>query len=109
VLRIKPLLGIKNGVVEMIGLTVTRWASLSEITGRVIRIFKKERWVLVAVIHSLSKIEAVKVMKRLQTNLNCVESIIADCTPVVGAHTGPGLIGIIVSRLDRRTAELFIQ
>ncbi len=106
--RIKPLLGIKNGVVEMIGMTVTRWASLAAITGMVIRRFKKEKWVLVSIIHSLSKNEAIKIMKKLQSNLNCVESIIVDCTPVVGAHTGPGLIGIIISRLDRQTAELFI-
>jgi DegV family protein with EDD domain len=107
-LRIKPLLGIKNGVVEMIGITVTRWASVAGITKRVIRTFKKERWVAVAVIHSLSGIEAKKVMKKIQANLNCVSAMIVDCTPVVGAHTGPGLIGIIISKLDRQIAELFI-
>lgn len=107
-LRIKPLLGIKNGVVEMIGLTVTRWASIQAITGMAIKSFKDEKWVIVSVIHSLSKLEAKKVMKRIQTALNCVEVSIVDCTPVVGAHTGPGLIGIIISRLDRDTAELFV-
>ena len=108
ILRIKPLLGIKDGLVEMIGLTITRWASLQEITRRAIKKFKKEKWVIVAVIHSLSKIEADKVMKKLKVNLNCVESMIVDCTPVVGAHTGPGLIGIIISKLDRKSAEVFI-
>ena len=108
VFRIKPLLGIKNGVVEMIGLTVTRWGSINEITRRAIKRFKKEKWVVVSVIHSLSKIEAEKVMGRLKESLNCVEALIVDCTPVVGAHTGPGLIGIIISRLDKRTAEVFI-
>ena len=107
-LRIKPLLGIKKGLVVMIGVTVTRWFSLHVIMGMVIRRFKKEKWVLVSVIHTLSRIEAKSVMKKLQSSLNCVESMIVDCTPVVGAHTGPGLIGIIISRLDRQTAELFI-
>ncbi|MBM3700070.1 MAG: DegV family protein [Actinobacteria bacterium] len=106
--RIKPLLGIKNGAVEMIGITVTRWASLLAITAMAIKRFKKEKWVLVSVIHSLAQTEAIKIMKKLQGSLNCVESMIVDCTPVVGAHTGPGLIGIIISRLDRQTAELFI-
>lgn len=107
-LRIKPLLCIKNGVVEMMGITVTRWASLQVITSMVIRKFKKEKWVLVAVIHSHSGMEAKRIMKKLQASLNCVESMIVDCTPVVGAHTGPGLIGIIISRLNRSAAELFI-
>jgi DegV family protein with EDD domain len=107
-LRIKPLLGIKNGVVEMIGLSVTRWGSLNEITRRAIRYFKKEKWVSIALIHTLSKTEAKKVMKRLQVALNCVQSFVVDCTPVVGAHTGPGLIGIIICDLERDIAELFI-
>ncbi|NQT66405.1 MAG: hypothetical protein HQ569_02370 [Actinobacteria bacterium] len=29
-------------------------------------------------------------------------------TPVIGAHTDPGLIGIIVSKLNREIADLFI-
>jgi len=107
-LRIKPLLGIKNGVVDMIGVTVTRWGSLSAITRRAIKQFKKEKWVTVALIHTLCEPEAKKVMKKLQVSLNCVESMIVDCTPVVGAHTGPGLIGIIICSLNRRIAELFI-
>ena len=107
-LRIKPLLGIKNGIVDMIGLTVTRWGSLNEITRRAIKEFRKEKWVTVALIHTLSKTEAKKVMKKLQVSLNCVESMVVDCTPVVGAHTGPGLIGIIICSLDRNIAELFI-
>lgn len=106
--RIKPLLKIRNGIVEMFGIMITRWASLAVINAMVINRFRKEKWVLVSVIHSLSKLEAKKIMKKLQASLNCVEAMIVDCTPVVGAHTGPGLIGIIISRLDRDTAQLFI-
>ena len=40
--------------------------------------------------------------------LNCVSTAIVDCTPVVGAHTGPGLIGIIITRLESQIVELFI-
>lgn len=42
------------------------------------------------------------------SSLNCVDTIITECTPVIGAHTGPGLIGVIVSKLDRDIADLFI-
>jgi len=47
-------------------------------------------------------------MKKIQASLNCVDSIITECTPVVGAHTGPGLVGIIISEANRDIAELFI-
>jgi DegV family protein with EDD domain len=108
ILKIKPLLGIKNGVVEMIGIAITRHGSLAEITRKVIRNFKKERWVIVSIIHTLSLRESEKIMKRIQYSLKCVSIMITECTSVIGAHTGPGLIGIIVSKLNRDIADLFI-
>lgn len=108
ILKIKPLLGIKNGVVEMIGIAITRHGSLAEITRRVTRNFKKERWVIVSIIHTLSLRESEKIMKRIQYSLKCVSIMITECTPVIGAHTGPGLIGVIVSKLNRDIADLFI-
>jgi len=107
-LMIKPMLGINNGVVGMIGISFTRYGSLREITRRVTRDFKRERWVMVSIIHTLGFDESRKILKRLQGPLNIVYSMITKCTPAVGAHTGPGLIGIIVSKLDREIADLFI-
>ncbi len=107
-LMIKPMLGINNGVVGMIGISFTRYGSLREITRRVTRDFRKERWVMVSIIHTLGFDESRKILKRLQGPLNIVYSMVTKCTPAVGAHTGPGLIGIIVSKLDRDIADLFI-
>lgn len=108
-LTIKPLLGINDGVVEIIGVSVTRYGSLREIIRRVKRDFEGERWVIVSVIHTLCLKESKIIISRLQSSLNMVDSMITECTPVIGAHTGPGLIGIIVSKLNRETADLFIQ
>jgi len=108
ILKIKPMLGIKNGIVEMIGIAVTRRGSLAEIARRVIKDFKKERWVIVSIIHTLSFKESKRIMKKIQSSLNCVDTMITECTPVIGAHTGPGLIGVIVSKLNRDIADLFI-
>ena len=107
-LMIKPMLGINNGLVGMIGISFTRYGSLREITRRVIRDFRKERWIMVSIIHTLGFNESRKILKKLQGPLNIVYSMITKCTPAVGAHTGPGLIGIIVSKLDREIADLFI-
>ncbi len=108
ILKIKPLLGIRNGLVEMIGVAITRYGSVLEITRRVMRDFKKERWVIVSIIHTLSPGVSEKIMSKIQSSLNCVHTMLTECTPVIGAHTGPGLIGIIVSKLDREIADLFI-
>lgn len=108
ILKIKPLLGIKNGIVKMIGIAFTRYGSLIEITRRVIKDFRKERWVLVSIIHTLSLKESERIMRKIKSSLRCVDTMITECTPVIGAHTGPGLIGIIVSKLNRDIADLFI-
>jgi DegV family protein with EDD domain len=108
ILKIKPLLGIKNGIVEMIGIAVTRYGSLVEITKRVIKDFRKEKWVLVSIIHTLSLKESERIMGKIKSSLRCVDTMITECTSVIGAHTGPGLIGIIVSKLNRDIADLFI-
>jgi len=108
ILKIKPILEIRNGVVEMVGIAVTRRGSLAEIVRRVIKDFKKERWVIVSIIHTLSFKESERIMKKIQSSLNCVDTMITGCTPVIGAHTGPGLVGVIVSKLNRDVADLFI-
>ncbi|GAI40172.1 unnamed protein product, partial [marine sediment metagenome] len=79
-----------------------------EIARRVIKDFKKERWVIVSIIHTLSFMESKRIMKKIQSSLNCVDTMITECTPVIGAHTGPGLIGVIVSKLNSDIADLFI-
>lgn len=109
VLKIKPILGIFEGVVGMVGLAFTRYGSLLEITRRAIKEFRTQNWVAVSLIHTLSFKESEKIASRLRGSLNCVVNIITDCTPVVGAHTGPGLVGIIISGLNREIAELYIK
>jgi fatty acid-binding protein DegV len=37
--------------------------------------------------------EAVEFKNRIKAQFNCVELYITEFSPVMGAHTGPGLIG----------------
>jgi len=106
--RIKPILGISDGIVKMIGIAVSRFGSLMEITKRTLQNFKDEKWVAGAIIHSLSFEESKKIMLKIQPKINFVNTIITECTPVVGAHTGPGLIGIIICKLNDELRDLFI-
>jgi len=100
-LHLKPLLGIKQGKVAMTGLAITRKGSLKAITSKVIRNFEHEQWVSISLIHSLSGQEAEIIKNILISRLNCTLATISQCTPVIGAHTGPGLMGIIACRLNQ--------
>ena len=46
------------------------------------------------VMHTNVLDEAKKLKERMITEFNCVEAYVVDFTPVMGVHTGPGLLGI---------------
>jgi len=106
-LIIKPLLAINDGLVDIMGIAFTRTGSIREIVKRTVRDYRDENWVMAAVIHTLGEDESKKIMPALKRSLNVVYSLVSKCTPTVGVHTGPGLIGIIITRLDREIADLF--
>ena len=46
------------------------------------------------VMHTNVLDEADKLKERMITEFNCVEAHVVDFTPVMGVHTGPGLLGV---------------
>lgn len=46
-----------------------------------------------AVIHAAAEEEARQLLERIAASARVVESVVTEVTPVIGAHTGPGLIG----------------
>ncbi|MCL5985997.1 MAG: DegV family protein [Actinobacteria bacterium] len=96
-LKIKPILTIQNGEVKLLAKIVSRAASINYICKQVVDLFKNQVPVRIAVIHALCEDVALDVKKRLEKSINCIETIITEVTPVIGAYVGPGLIGIIAS------------
>ena len=47
-----------------------------------------------SVFHADVAEEAQQLAERVQREFNCLEFFISEFTPVMGAHTGPGIIGI---------------
>lgn len=50
--------------------------------------------VRVSVCHANALDEAEEMVQRVQKRFPCIEIFISEFTPVMGAHTGPGLIGV---------------
>jgi DegV family protein with EDD domain len=46
------------------------------------------------IMHAAAPDDACDLQKRVQASINCVEVFISEFTPVMGAHTGPGLLGL---------------
>ena len=48
----------------------------------------------VAVMHAEALDKAVALRNRISSQFDCAELFITEFTPVMGAHTGPGLVGL---------------
>jgi fatty acid-binding protein DegV len=48
----------------------------------------------VAVVHADVADEAEALRVEIEERFNCVELYLGEFTPVMGAHTGPGLLGV---------------
>ena len=46
------------------------------------------------VMHAQAREAAEAIMKRLDTEFKCEELFVSEFSPVMGAHTGPGLLGV---------------
>ena len=54
----------------------------------------RERPIRASVFHADVPEEAQQLAERVQREFHCLEFFISEFTPVMGAHTGPGIIGI---------------
>lgn len=94
-LNIKPVLAIwpGEGEVRMVARPRTRARAVE----RVLRVMAAEtggRPVRVVVMHAAAPEEAENLHRRISERFDCTETTIAPFTPVIGAHTGPGLLGV---------------
>ncbi len=98
ILKIKPiveLLPLGRGVVP-IDRARTRQRALQRIMEILERRVRGVS-IRVAVQHTDSIIEAQELAGRVKSRLDCREVWIQDFTPVMGVHTGPGLVGVSYS------------
>jgi DegV family protein with EDD domain len=93
-LNIKPILEVRNGAVEAVERVRTRRKSLSRIVELVEEHVKGHSPVRLATLHANAAEDAKTVLEEARQKLNPVESIFSEVSPVIGAHAGPGTVGL---------------
>jgi DegV family protein with EDD domain len=92
-LRIKPILTIHNREVDVLAKTRTTSRGISIMLDEM-----EERVdghpVHVAVLHADALEEALYLKQLVEERFHCLEIFTCSMTPVMGAHTGPGLLGL---------------
>jgi len=92
-LRFKPIVALADGAVRPVERPRTRQRALA----RLVELMAEEvqhRPVHVAVTHATAPAEAEALYHRVAARFDCRELFITEFTPVMGAHAGPGVVGI---------------
>ena len=93
VLQIKPLLCLDDGHVGALAKPRTRPKAIRLLVRRMAEQVG-DRPLHAAVFHADAPAEAEDLRQRLADQFDCVELYVTEFTPVMGAHTGPGLLGV---------------
>jgi DegV family protein with EDD domain len=91
-LNIKPVFRFEAGDAEPLGRPRTRSRALDRIVRETID-EAEGRPIHLATFHALSEEDAKELVRRVEAEGSVIESYVVEATPVIGAHTGPGLVG----------------
>ncbi len=93
-LNLKPILALKDGLVEAEDRVRTKSKALDRLIELAAKQIGTQSNVRVATLHANAEIEARDLLKRATKEFNAVESVLSTVSPVVGAHAGPGTVGL---------------
>jgi DegV family protein with EDD domain len=92
-LRIKPVLSLAGGRVDVVARPRTQSRSLHVMLREMAAAVDSQR-LHAAVLHASAPEEAEELRQRIERQFDCSELLVTELTPVMGAHTGPGVLGV---------------
>lgn len=93
-LNLKPILELRNGLVEGVERIRTKTKAHDRILEMVIEKTKGKSGVRLASLHANAADDARSLLDRAAQQVKPVETIFTEVSPVVGTHTGPGTVGL---------------
>ena len=91
---IRPVLMAPKGDVKRISQVRSRGGAISKIVELMEERNPERGPIQVMVMHADAESEAEKLRERIEAAFECKEMLITTFTPVMGAHSGPGVIGV---------------
>ena len=93
-LSIKPIIHLKDGLLEVMGNVRTRGKSLDQLIEHLEEAVGTTAPVNLAVIHARARDEGLSVLERAKDVFNVQEALFGDLVASLSAHGGPGIIGL---------------
>jgi DegV family protein with EDD domain len=92
-LKFKPVFSVNGGEAHTVALPRSTDSAMKRILKLMESKLSKGQPVHVAVMHADVLEQAKELRDRIASRFNCVELFITEFTPVMGVHTGPGVVG----------------
>ena len=92
-LNIKPLIGMDDGEIVPLGIAHSRGQAYQAMVDKIEEAVGKSK-IKIAYVHAGARQEVEKLKKAVESRLDAVESFIAELSPALAVHTGPGTAGL---------------
>jgi DegV family protein with EDD domain len=92
-LKLKPLIGMDDGTIVPLGIARSRHNAYQAMADKVAIAIGKGR-AKVAYVHAGAKQEVEKLKQMVEDKVDVIESLIAELSPALATHTGPGTAGL---------------
>ena len=93
-LNIKPLIGMENGEIVPLGQARSRKKAYQAIVDMIEGAVGSMGQIKIAYVHAAAAEEAEELRRMVEPRVTCVESLVAELSPALGVHTGPGTAGV---------------
>jgi DegV family protein with EDD domain len=104
-LRVKPLLQFTAGQINMLERPRTSRKAMDRLLALMLQRLHGSSKARIAIMHADALEHAQDLAERVQQRIDPTEIFITEFTPVVGTHTGPGLVGLAFQPLDEQVVE----
>jgi DegV family protein with EDD domain len=92
-LNIKPLIGMDDGMIVPLGVARSRGGAYEAISGKVEEAVGRAK-IKIAYVHAGAKQEVERLKTLVESRVDVVESFVAELSPALTVHTGPGTTGL---------------
>lgn len=94
ILNIKPLIGMKDGVIVALGTARSRLKAYRRMVDLMRHHAGESRRIKVAFTHVSAPDHAAQLRSMVMQHFECVETIVTELSPALAVHSGPGTVGI---------------
>jgi DegV family protein with EDD domain len=94
ILNIKPIISMKDGIIVALGQARSRNKVYDLMVDKVEAVVGYKGKIKIAYVHAAALDEVEKLRQKVEERLACVETIVAELSPALGVHTGPGTVGL---------------